>query len=32
MVAVPEVCRKDAKDAADARAKLTAWRLARGWT
>ena len=32
MVQVPEVCREDAKDADDARAKLAAWRRARGWT
>jgi hypothetical protein len=32
MVPVPEVYRVDAKDAADARAKLAAWRQANGWT
>jgi hypothetical protein len=32
MVSVPEVCREDAKDADDVRAKLAAWRRARGWT
>jgi hypothetical protein len=32
MVALPEVCREDATDADDARAKLAAWRRAKDWT
>ena len=31
-VEVPEMCREDAQNAADAGANLAAWRRANGWT